>query len=179
MSRVDRSRHWSAVRRVLRIALTPVALALAILYFLIDGVVLAIIRVPAAWVARQPAVARFMARIARLGPYPTLALLLVPVIILEPLKPLALYLIAKRYVIVGSVVLVVTELLKIVTVERLFNLSRAKLMSIPAFAAVFGFVAGWLAFLMALPPVPFVMSQVHRVMALAHRLRGYVKRDFG
>ena len=179
MTSDSRDHNWLRVRRILRLALTPVALAFAILYFLIDGVMLAIIRAPAAWLARRPLVARLMARIARLGPYPTLALLLVPIVLLEPLKPLALYLIAKRYVIVGTVVLVLAELLKIVTVERLFHVSRAKLMSIPVFAWIFGFASRWIAFLEALPPWQFVMRLVNLVKEFVHRMRGYVKRDFG
>ncbi len=173
------NRRWSTTRRILRFALTPVALALAILYFLVDGVVLAIIRAPAAWLVRQPPVARLMARIARLGPYPTLVLLLVPIVLLEPLKPLALYLVAKRYVVVGTTMLILAELLKIVTVERLFHLSRAKLMTIPAFAWVYRFVVGWLLFLEALPPWQFVTRQVNLVKEFVRRLRAYVKRDFG
>ena len=175
----SRNPDWHRFRRILRLALMPVGLALAILYFLIDGVMLAIIRAPAAWLVRQPLVAGLMARIARLGPYSTLALLLVPVILLEPLKPLALYLIAKRYVVLGTITLVLAELLKIVTVERLFHHGRAKLMSIPAFAWVFRFASRWIAFLEALPPWQFVMRQVHRVRDFARRLRAYVKREFG
>jgi len=179
MPTTDHHRRWRFARHVLKLALMPVALALAILYFLIDGVMLAIVRAPAAWLVRQPLVARLMARIARLGPYSTLALLLVPVILLEPLKPLALYIIAKRYVVTGTVMLVLAELLKIVTVERLFHLSRAKLMSIPAFARVFRFVSRWLRFLEALPPWQFVMRQVHRVKEFARVVHALVRRDRG
>jgi hypothetical protein len=69
-----------------------------------------------------------------LGPYPTLALFIIPVLILEPAKPLAAYLTATGHVMSGLIVLAVAELLKLVLVERLFCISRDKLMSIPAFA---------------------------------------------
>jgi hypothetical protein len=72
--------------------------------------------------------------IASLRPYPTLALFVVPVIILEPAKPLAAYLTATDHVISGLTVLVVGEILKLVLIERLFSVSRDKLMSIRAFA---------------------------------------------
>ena len=179
MPTTDYHRRWRSARHALKLALMPVALVLAILYFLIDGVVLALIRTPAAWLVRRPLVARLMARIARLGPYSTLALLLVPVILLEPLKPLALYLIAKRYVVLGTITLVLAELLKIVTVERLFHHGRAKLMSIPAFAWVFRFASRWIAFLEALPPWQFVMRQVHRVKEFARLVHALVRRDRG
>jgi hypothetical protein len=77
-------------------------------------------------------------RIASLGPYPTLALFAVPLIVLEPVKPVAAYLTATGHIATGMIVLVVGEILKLVLVERLFSLSRDKLISIPAFAWAYG-----------------------------------------
>ena len=57
-----------------------------------------------------------------------------PVIILEPLKPVAAYLAATGQIISSVFTLVIGELLKLVLVERLFSLTRDKLMKIPAFA---------------------------------------------
>jgi hypothetical protein len=73
-----------------------------------------------------------------LRPYPTLALFAVPLIILEPVKPVAAYLAATDQFAWGMTVLVVGEILKLVLVERLFSISRDKLMSIPAFAWCYG-----------------------------------------
>jgi hypothetical protein len=73
-----------------------------------------------------------------LRPYPTLALFAVPVIVLEPVKPVAAYLTATGHVVSGLAVLVVGELLKLILIERLFRISRDKLMSIPAFAWCYG-----------------------------------------
>lgn len=167
-------RVWPNLRRVLKLALAPVALVLAILYFLIDGIVLSLIRKPMAWLMHRPLVARLMAQIARLGPYATLALMLVPIVVLEPLKPLALYLIAKKHLFAGTVVLAVAEVLKVVIVERLFHLSRSKLMHIPAFARVYHFTAEWLSYLEALPPWQFVMRRVDEIKAAARRLRAFM-----
>ena len=61
-----------------------------------------------------------------------------PVIILEPVKPVAAYLAATGQVVSGAVTFIVGELLKLVLVERLFQLTRDKLMRIPAFAWVYG-----------------------------------------
>jgi hypothetical protein len=58
----------------------------------------------------------------------------VPLLILEPVKPVAAYLAATGHVRSGLIVLVVGEILKLVLVERLFSLNRDKLLSIPAFA---------------------------------------------
>jgi uncharacterized membrane protein len=58
--------------------------------------------------------------------------------LLEPVKPLAAYLAATGHIITGLSVFAAGELLKLVIVERLFAVSRQKLMSIPAFAWVYG-----------------------------------------
>ena len=67
-------------------------------------------------------------------PYPSLALFAVPVIILEPAKPLAGYLMGTGHFFAGAVTFIVAEVLKLTFVERLFHLNRTKLLSIPAFA---------------------------------------------
>ena len=75
------------------------------------------------------------ARMDRIAPaYPALALFAVPLIVLEPIKPAAAYLAGTGHISAGLTLLVVGEILKLVLVERLFTVSRSKLMSIPAFA---------------------------------------------
>jgi hypothetical protein len=59
----------------------------------------------------------------------------VPVIILEPAKPLAGYLAATGHFCAGAITFVTAEVLKLSLVERLFQLNRKKLLSIPAFAS--------------------------------------------
>jgi hypothetical protein len=73
-----------------------------------------------------------------LRPYPSLALFSVPVLVLEPVKPLAAYLAATGQFVSSILTLTVGELLKLVLVERLFSLTRDKLMKIPAFAWAYG-----------------------------------------
>ncbi|WP_271601648.1 hypothetical protein [Bradyrhizobium sp. CCBAU 45384] len=63
-----------------------------------------------------------------------MALFIVPVVLLEPVKPVAAYLTATGHVVDGLMVLIVGELLKLLLIERLFSVSRDKLMSIPVFA---------------------------------------------
>jgi hypothetical protein len=52
---------------------------------------------------------------------------------LEPVNPVAAYLAATGQMMSSVVTLIVGELLKLVLVERLFSLTRDKLMKIPAF----------------------------------------------
>jgi hypothetical protein len=67
-----------------------------------------------------------------------LALFAVPLIVLEPVKPVAAYFAGTGHIAMGMTVLVIGEILKLVLVERLFSVSREKLISIPAFAWTYG-----------------------------------------
>lgn len=170
-----RHAHWARMRRVLRLVFAPVAIVLAILYFLIDGIVLSLLRPLMRRLAAWMPLARLREWVATLGPYPTLALVLVPIIVLEPLKPVALYLMAKRHVFGGTVVLVLTELVKVVAVERLFHLALPKLMTIPLFARGYNFTVGSLAYLQSLPPWQFVLRRVDQIKRLSRRLAAVVR----
>ncbi|MDE5441132.1 hypothetical protein GWG65_06610 [Bradyrhizobium sp. CSA207] len=114
--------------------LKPITYVLAAIYFLVDALFMAVAAPISRWVARHLELKRLRAWIRSLPPYPSLALFSVPVIILEPIKPVAAYLAATGQIVSGAVTFIIGELLKLVLVERLFNLTRDKLMRIPAFA---------------------------------------------
>jgi hypothetical protein len=118
-----------AVKRILK----PVTYVLAALYFLVDAAFMAVAKPISDWLAKHVALRRMRAWIRSLRPYPSLALFSVPVIMLEPVKPAAAYLAATGQMVSSVVTLIVGELLKLVLVERLFSLTRDKLMKIPAF----------------------------------------------
>jgi hypothetical protein len=111
---------------------------LAATYFLVDLVFVTVARPISNWIARHLVFRKLRAWIRSLRPYPSLALFSVPVIILEPIKPVAAYLAATGQFVSSVVTLVAGELLKLVLVERLFSLTRDKLMKIPAFAWGYG-----------------------------------------
>jgi hypothetical protein len=67
---------------------------LAVAYFLIDAFFVLLVRPIGRWLDRVPAFLRIAIRIKSLGPYPSLFLFIVPLIVLEPFKPLGLYLIS-------------------------------------------------------------------------------------
>ena len=111
-----------------------IVFTVAILYFLMDAV-FATVAVPLSqWIGANWAFARIHRWIVSLRPYPTLLLFVVPLIVLEPAKPAAAYLVATGHALPGLVVLAIAEILKLVLIERLFSISRDKLLSIPAFA---------------------------------------------
>jgi hypothetical protein len=102
-------------------------------------------------------------------------LFLIPIAIFEPVKPVGLYLIGTGHVIGGILFLGIGELLKIITVERLFHRSKDKLMAIRAFAVVYLFVVRWLDWLKALPAWQAVLRRVEQVKALARRITVLVR----
>lgn len=117
--------------------LKPFTYVLAAVYFLVDAVFMTVATPISNWIAARVELKRLRDWIRSLPPYASLALISVPLIILEPVKPLAAYLAATGKIMPSAIVLVVGELLKLVLVERLFSLTRDKLMTIPAFAWVY------------------------------------------
>lgn len=112
----------------------PFVFVLAGIYFLADAAIWMLARPVIRWLAEHWIFASLRTWVMSLGPYPTLALFVVPVLILEPAKPFAAYLTATGHVMSGLAVLGAAEFLKLVLVERLFCINRDKLMSIRAFA---------------------------------------------
>ncbi len=112
----------------------PFVFLMAAIYFLVDVVFFTLARPVLRWLADRWIFEGVRAWIGSLRPYPTLALFILPVLLLEPVKPIAAYLMATGHIIGGLVVLIAGELLKLLLIERLFNVSRDKLMAIPAFA---------------------------------------------
>ena len=79
-----------ALKRVLKL-LTYVA---AGLYLLVDAIFMTVAKPIANWIDKYVQLTRLRNWIRSLPPYPSLALFSVPVIVLEPIKPIAAYLAA-------------------------------------------------------------------------------------
>jgi hypothetical protein len=118
----------AAMKRIWR----PVTYFLAVVYFLVDLIFAGLARPISEWVSSVSR--RLRNWIRSLPPYPSLALFSVPVILLEPVKPIAAYLAATGQFLSATLTFVSGELVKLVLVERLFDLTRDKLLKIPAFA---------------------------------------------
>ena len=107
---------------------------LATVYFVVDAAFMAVAKPVSNWLSKHLVLSKLCTWIRALPAYPSLALFSVPVIILEPVKPVAAYLAATGQIFGSALTLIIGELLKLVLVERLFKLTRDKLMKIPAFA---------------------------------------------
>ena len=148
--------------------LMPVTYGLAVLYFLVDAAFITIAKPISDWLAKHVVLRQLPVWIRSLRPYPSLALFLIPVIILEPVKPVAAYLAATGHMAISVFTLVVGELLKLIFVERLFRLTRDKLMEIPIFAwayTKFREVKRWLKNTAAWQAIRVVSKMAHRYLA--------------
>src|ERR1700724_1972760 len=102
---------WSIhVNRILK----PMVFLLAAIYFVVDAIFMTVARPLSNWVAEHWVFEMLRAWIVSLRPYPTLLLFAVPLIVLEPVKPVAAYLAGTGHVAMGMIVLVVGEVLQLV-----------------------------------------------------------------
>jgi hypothetical protein len=119
-------------------ALKYLGYAVVTVYFVADLVFESVARPLSAWIGRLRILQPLNAWIAGLRPYPALALFSVPVVILEPVKPVGAFLLSTGHVAEGTLTICAGEILKITLIERLFRLTRDRLMQIPAFASLYG-----------------------------------------
>ena len=126
-------------RKILKGIFQPLVVVVAALYFVIDGLVLAALRPLLKRILHLKPFRSIERWIESLGAYSTLAVFLIPLILLEPVKPVSAYLIASGHFVSGVSALVLGEVLKLLIVERVFHVGRPKLMSIKAFAWTYDF----------------------------------------
>src|ERR1700736_4941158 len=110
--------------------------------------------------ARKPRAESRLKRFVRgLGPYQSLALLLVPVSVVEPLKLIAVAVAGEGHWIAGTAMVAGAYAVSVLFIERLFRLVKPKLLTLPWFARLWGRLvrvrgklAGWLVPSLAAPP---------------------------
>jgi hypothetical protein len=130
------------VRLFRRYIVRPAVVGAALIYFLIDALFLSFVRPIGRWLMTLAAVRRLQAWIDGTNRYAALALFLVPLAVLEPVKPLGLYLIARDRRILGLCILGAGELVKVTLLERVFQMTKPKLMTFHWFARCY---AEWTA----------------------------------
>jgi hypothetical protein len=144
----------------------------AVLYFFIDAIFLSIIKRAFVRLGKLPVSMRVAKWVSSIGPYQSVALFLIPLLILEPVKPVSIYLIATGHAKYGIAVLIVGEILKIALVERVFHATREKLLLIPAFAWIYNFVVMGLDYIHHLPGWQFMLKRYKAIKATAHEILG-------
>lgn len=93
--------------------------------------------------ARLPLWAHMEAWIARLPPYAALVVFTVPMLLLFPVKLLALYAISQGHALLGLVVVLAAKVLGTAGVARLFTLTQPALMRLVWFARLYGRWKPW------------------------------------
>jgi len=156
------------LRRCARLFLTVIA----ILYLFIDALVLAAVRPLSRLLSRLAFLARLRNWVAAQNRYVALALVFVPLVLLEPLKPLSIYLMAKGQFVTGAVLLGVGELIKIVMVERLFQIAKPKLLTFLWFARGYAALRRWIDYLTSLPVSQAILQRYRMLRA---RLTGWTR----
>jgi hypothetical protein len=91
---------------------------------------------------RMTFLARVRRRLQKISPYASLILLLVPLLLVEPLKLVAVIVAGKGHWLTGTGMLVGAYAASLLVTERLFRIVKPKLMTISWFAKLWsGFVA--------------------------------------
>jgi hypothetical protein len=75
-------------------------------------------------------------QIQQLGPYQSLALILLPILLVEPLKVAAVFVAGEGHWLAGTGILVAAYATSLVFVERLFKVVKPKLMTMNWFASI-------------------------------------------
>ena len=172
------ARKSTPLRRALR---APVVIV-AVVIVLIDDAFRAVFLPAVRGLASLEPVRRVEALVAKLPPYATLALFLIPLAVIEPLKLYGLFLFGQGRWLAGSVTFAVAKVVGLGLAERLFAISRDKLLSIGWFAWCYGKLVGLKdaihAWLLATSFWPAAVRLVRRAREALARVRPWL-RGFG
>jgi hypothetical protein len=124
----------SPARATTRAILTAPLLALAVVWVVLDDLFRSLVVPAVNWVVRLGPLRRLEAWIGRLPPYATLALFVLPLAVIEPFKIYGLFLIGTGHLALGVLAFIAAKVIGIGLAERLFAISRDKLLSIGWFA---------------------------------------------
>jgi len=143
--------------RLLKTLLRGVFGTIALVFFIIEDVFWAALKPIMAWVSNLPAIRRLEAWLNQLAPMPFLALFIVPLIVVWPVKLIGLWIIAQGRVIIGSIIFGAAEFIGAALAVRLWAIGRDRLLTIAWFARAYGAIT-WLrnlvyAWAMSLPGV--------------------------
>ena len=137
--------------RVLRYAGRSIILTVAFLYFLIDLTFFSIIRPLRRRLMTLKWVRRLREWVGTLNRYASLVLLLVPWLILEPIKPIGFVLLAHKHHLAATLLIVLGEVVKLTLFEQLFDMTKPKLMSFRWFAWCYGRWRAAIEYMRSLP----------------------------
>jgi hypothetical protein len=115
-----------------------ILLTFVIIYLLIDLIFLSIMRPLRRRLLALPWLRNFRTEIGSLNRYSALLLLLVPWLILEPLKPLSIVLFTHKHHLSATLLMVGGEVIKLTLLEQIFDVTKPKLLTFGWFAWGYG-----------------------------------------
>ncbi|MEO8756707.1 MAG: hypothetical protein ABI398_02985 [Devosia sp.] len=127
---------------VMRVIVRAIATIVVVIWSVFDEVLFRPLRPVVAWLSRLRLFETIGGLIARTPPYGVLLLLAVPFVLIEPLKVVALYLIATGVFIRGVLLLIFSYVLSIFTLDRIYHTGHSQLMKIVWFARIMGWIGG-------------------------------------
>jgi hypothetical protein len=116
----------------------PIVYGVGIAYLLVDALVLSFIRPFGRRLMQLAIFQHLQSWIDGLNRYAALALFLIPLALLEPVKPVSFYMIAHKKHLLGLIILSGGELLKVTLLERIFSMTKPQLMTFKWFAWCYG-----------------------------------------
>jgi hypothetical protein len=122
------------ILKLLRHVARAILLAVVALYFLIDLIFFSVIRPLRRHVMALSWIKNLRKWVGRRNRYSALLLLLVPWLILEPVKPIGFLLFAHKHHLAATLLIVGGEMMKLTLFEQLFDMTKPKLMSFRWFA---------------------------------------------
>jgi hypothetical protein len=156
--------------------LRAVLIAFATLYFLIDLIFLSVLRPLRRRLMALRLMLRLRAWVATLNRYAALMLLIVPWLILEPIKPIGFLLFAHRHHTAAALLIVGGEIVKLTLFEQLFDMTKPKLMTFAWFASMYGRWRAAVDYLRSLPTWRRLLRWYRSVRAWAIRRLWFVRR---
>jgi hypothetical protein len=139
------------LRKVARYVLRAILVAIAVMYFLIDLLFLSVLRPLRQRLMSWRVIQGVRSWVATWNRYAALLLLIVPWLILEPVKPIAFLLFAHGHHVAATSLIIGGEIVKLTLLDQLFDMVRPKLMTFSWFAAAYARWRAVLARLRALP----------------------------
>ena len=117
-----------------------------LIFFLFEDLFLFLLRPLFRTLGRLAPFVALGARLKRLPPYVALVIFIIPFVLLEPPKIFSVFLIGTGHFVSGTIMLIVSYILSLFIVERMFHVTRDQLLSIAWFARGFHLVMkikGW------------------------------------
>lgn len=129
-----------------------------------------------AWLGRLPLLRQLEAGLRRLPPYAALAVLLLPSLLIIPVKLLALWLIARGKAVLGLLLILAAKLVGTALLARLFHLIQPALMQLAWFARLYARWSAWKAALLDWVRASAVWRSARALKAQARRLLRGLRR---